>query len=176
MDTPSLLQSELHWLVTVEAKKGYHFGYELGKRDDGFSLLPTLLGAQRNAGENGSIYFLGGYFRAIFEKDELLWEEQLDALVDDTTLNIAIPELTHRSALTDRAGLRLLNLAENNIIGINHFRIFGYGRAPESLSDQVFTKWIQFLMDTADKSAMSTALRLYHHYYIRRKPQPHFTV
>ena len=57
VDTPSLLQSELHWLVTVEAKKGYHFGYELGKRDDGFSLLPTLLDAQRNAGENGSIYF-----------------------------------------------------------------------------------------------------------------------
>ncbi len=27
-------------------------------------------------------------------------------------------------------------------------------------------------MDTADKSAMSTALCLYHHYYIRRKPQP----
>ena len=27
-------------------------------------------------------------------------------------------------------------------------------------------------MDTADKSAVSTALRLYHHYYIRRKPQP----
>ena len=167
-----LLQAKLHWLVTTEAKKGYHFGYEIGKRDDGFSLLPTLIDAQRNAGENASVSFLGGYFRAIFEKDEPLWEEQLDALVDDATLNIAIPELTHRSGLTDRAGLRLLNLAGNGIIGTNHFRIFGYGRAPESLSDQVFTKWIQFLMDTADKSAMSTALRLYHHYYIRRKPQP----
>ena len=166
------LQSELRWLVTVEAKKGYHFGYELGKRDDGFSLLPTLLDTQRNAGENASVSFLGGYFRSIFESDVPLWEEQINALVDDTTLNIAIPELTHCSGLTDRAGLRLLNLATNGIIGINHFRIFGYGRATESLSDQVFTKWTQFLMDTADKSAMSTALRLYYHYYIRRKPQP----
>ena len=32
VETPHLLQSELHWLVTVEAKKGYHFGYELGEK------------------------------------------------------------------------------------------------------------------------------------------------
>ena len=172
VENPHLLQSELHWLVTVEAKKGYHFGYELGKRDDGFSLLSTLLDAQRNAGENVSVYFLGGYFRAIFEKDEPLWEEQLDALVDDTTLNIAIPELTHRSDLTDRAGLRLLNLAENNIIGINHFGIFVYGKTIESLSDKVFTKWIEFLMNTDDKFAVSIALSLYHGYYVAEKTEP----
>ena len=112
VDTLSLLQSERHWLVTVEAKKGYHFGYELGKRDDGFSLLPTLLDAQRNAEEKVSFSFLGGYFRAIFEKDEPKWEEQLDALVDDLTLRVAIPELTDHSGLTDRAGRRVLNLAD----------------------------------------------------------------
>ena len=172
VETPHLLQSELHWLVTVEAKKGYHFGYELGKRDDGFSLLSTLLDAQRNAGENGSVSFLGGYFRAIFEKDQPKWEKQLDALVDDTTLNIAIPELTHCSGLTDRAGLRLLNLAENGIIGTNHFRIFGYGKTIENLSDKVFAKWIKFLMSANDKAAVSTALCLYHGYYVAEKPEP----
>ena len=62
IDTPSRLQSELDWLVTTEAKKGYQFGHELGKRDDGFALLPTLLDAQRNAGENVSVYFLGRLF------------------------------------------------------------------------------------------------------------------
>ena len=173
VETSYLLQSELHWLVTVEAKKGDHFGYELGKRDNGFCLLPTLLDAQRNAGENASVYFLGGYFRAIFEKDLLLWEEQLDALVDDAMLNIAIPELTHCSGLTDRAGLRLLNLAENGIIGINHFAIFIYGKTIESLSHKGFTKWIEFLMSANDdKSAVSIALCLYHGYYVTEKPEP----
>ena len=173
VDTPSLLQSELHWLVTVEAKKGYHFGYELGKRDDGFSLLPTLLDAQRNAGENASVYLLGGYFRAIFEKNVPRWEKQLDALVDDPKLNVVIPELTHRSGLTDSAGLRLLNLAENGIIDINHFGIFVYGKTIESLSDKGFTKWIEFLMSTNDdKSAMSIALCLYHGYYVAEKTEP----
>ena len=172
VDTPSLLQSELHWLVTTEAKKGYHFGYELGKRDDGFALLPTLLDAQRNAGENASVYFLGGYFRAIFDRDVAQWEEQLDALIDDATLNVAIPDLTHRSGLTDRAGLRILNLATSGIIGVNHFGIFVCGKAIESLSDEVFTAWIEFLMSATDKSAVLLALHLYHRYYISRKPKP----
>ena len=124
VDTPSLLQSELHWLITSEAQNGYRFGYELGKRDDGFTLLPMLLDAQRNAATNASVSFLGGYFRAIFDKDQSLWEEQLDALIEDTKLNIAISGLTLCSGLTDRAGLRLLNLATNDIIDVNHFRIF----------------------------------------------------
>ena len=80
VDTPSLLQPELDWVVTTEAQNGYDFGCELGKRDDGFTLLPTLLDAQRNVGENASIYFLSGYFRAIFDENVLQWEEQLDAL------------------------------------------------------------------------------------------------
>ena len=167
-----LLQSELHWLVTIEAKKGYHFGYELGKRDDNFCLLPTLLDAQRNAEEKVSFSFLGGYFRAIFEESLPLWEEQLDELVNDTTLNIAIPELTKCSGLTDLAGLRVLNLAENGIIGINHFETFTYSEVINNLPDKIFTAWIEFLMSTTDKTAVSIALHLYNDYHIHGKPEP----
>jgi hypothetical protein len=169
-EDPTLLQAELSWLVTTEAKNGYKFGYELGKRDKGFCLLPMLLDAQRNTVDNASVYFLGGYFRVIFEKDLALWEEQLDVLIEDTTLNVMIPDLTYRSGLTDRAGIRLLNLAKNGIIDINHFGIFVYGKAVESLSQEVFTAWIEFLLSFMDKSAMSIALSLYHHYYDHRKP------
>ena len=87
----------------MEAQKGYDFGHELGKRDDSFCLFPMLLAAQRNASENACVYFLSGYFRAIFDRDQSLWEEQLDALIDDTTLNVAIPEL-HTSFWPDRSG------------------------------------------------------------------------
>ena len=170
-EEPTLLQAELSWLVTTEAKNGYKFGYELGKRDTGFCLLPTLLDAQRNAVDNASVYFLGGYFRVIFEKDLAQWEEQLDALIEDTTLNMMIPDLTYRSGLTDRAGIRLLNLAKDGIIDINRFGIFVYGKAVESLSEEVFTAWIEFLLSFMDKSAVSIALSLYHHYYDRQKSE-----
>ena len=172
VDTPSLLQSELHWLVTAEAQNGYKFGYELGKRDDGFTLLPILLDAQRNAATNANVFFLGGYFRAIFDKDQSLWEEQLDALIEDTKLNIAIPDLTRYSGLTDRAGLRLLNLGTNGIIDVNHFGIFVYGKMVENLSAEVFTAWIEFLLGSVEKTAASIALQLYYYYYDFQKSEP----
>ena len=172
VDTPSLLQSELHWLITSEAQNGYRFGYELGKRDDGFTLLPTLLDAQRNAATNANVFFLGGYFRAIFDKDRSLWEEQLDTLIEDTKLNIAISGLTRCSSLTDRAGLRLLKLATNGVIDVNHFGIFSYGRATENLSEEVFTAWIEFLLSATDNFAVAIALKLYYYYYVFEKPEP----
>ena len=82
-----LAQQEFPWLVTTEAQNGYRFGYELGKRDVRFTLLPSLLDAQRGASVNSSVYFLGGYFRAIFEKDKNMWEDQLDALAKDGKLD-----------------------------------------------------------------------------------------
>ena len=172
VDRPSLLQSELYWLVTVEAKNGYRFGNELGKRDAGFDLLPTLLDAQRNVGENASVYFLGGYFHAIFDSDVAEWEKQLDALVADSTLNVEIPELTNRSSMTDRAGLRILELATSGIINVNHFGMFTYSKTIESLSKGVFMRWIEFLLSVTDKSAASIVLHLYHCYYIFDKPEP----
>ena len=66
----------------------------------------------------------------------------------------------------------MLNLATSGIINRNHFGIFVYSKTIEGLSDQVFTKWIEFLMNTIDKSVVSIALHLYHDYYIRRKPEP----
>src|SRR3990167_6284577 len=55
-----LLQKELHWLVTTEAKNGYRFGYALAKNGKNVSLLPTILEVQRNAVKNSDVCFLGG--------------------------------------------------------------------------------------------------------------------
>ena len=171
VENPALLQSELHWLVTEEAKNGLRFGYELGKRDSEFSLLPMLLGAQREASENSDSYFLGGYFRAMFDTDVALWEQEIERLVEDSKLNVLIPLLTrYASGMTDQIGLRLLELAESRIISVSEFGVLG--TAIESLSDEVFTEWIEFLLGFTDKSVVSIALDLYHRYYILRKSAP----
>lgn len=172
VDTPSLLQPELEWLVTAEAKKGHDFGHQVGKRDNGFTLLSDLLEAQRRAGENASAYFLGGYLRALFETEPSRCEAQLDALIDDAKLRSLIPELTYRSGLTDRAGLRILQLAKSQIINVNHFGFFSYGQAIKSLSDEVFSEWIAFLLSVIDKSSVSLALSFFDTYHIFQKLQP----
>ena len=168
LEVPSLLQIELPWLVTTAAQNAGIFGYTLGNRDDGFSLLPILLDAQRNAKENASGFFLGCYFRTMFESDVARWEEQLGALSGDTQLNVLIPELIQYSGMTNRAGLLLLDLAKKGIIGINAFS----RQIPDSLSDEVFTAWIEFLLRLTNKSAVSIALALYDRYYIFQNPEP----
>ena len=169
---PFLLESELPWLVTAEAENGNKFGYELGKIDESLSLLPTLLDAQRNAGDNASTYFLGGYFHAIFDRNLTLWEQQLDALCEDTSLNAIVPSLTYPSGLTDRAGLRILSLAEDRIINIADFGLFIFQKAIADLSERVFETWIEFLLNNANRSAVDMALKLFYNYYISRKSKP----
>lgn len=169
VENNSLLRLELDWLVTTEAKNGHRFGYELGKKDTTFSLLSTLLEAQRNAGINASAYSLGGYFRALFENNQERWENQLDALTGDKKLNVWIPELTWRSGMSDRAALRILDLAEKNIINIGHFKMFGLGSVIRDLSEDVLKKWIKFLLGSSDTYAVSIALDMYHFYYLHKE-------
>ena len=175
IDNPILLESELSWLVTDEAQNGNKFGYELGQRDESLSLLPMLLDAQRNAADNTSAYFLGGYFHAIFDRDLVQWEKQLDVLSKDITLNTIIPSLTHYSGLTDQSGYRILNLAQNGIIGISDFGLFVYKNAITCLSESVFHSWIEFLIKGVDRSAINIALKLFYNYYISQKPEPNLT-
>ncbi len=171
VEAPHLLQSELPWLVTTEAHNGYAFGYQLGKKDNGFTLLSTLLEARRNVVDNASAYFLGGYFKALFDINVAAWEEQLDALVDDTTLNGLIPEITRLSGMTDQAGLRLLKLAEKGIMHVDSFVFFFGSSVTENLSDEVFTEWIKFLLNCSDELAVPIALKLHYFYYIYNKQE-----
>ena len=171
VETPNLLESELPWLITTEAENGHTFGYELGKRDNDFSLLPTLLDAQRNSRDDADVYFLGGYFRSIFERDSTLWETHLDILKKDAELNLLIPDLTRYSGLTDQVGLDLLKLAASGTINVNRFKVFTSGRLIGNLSDKVFRAWIEFLLDNTDQSTVSITINLYEHYYIREESE-----
>lgn len=162
-----LLQPELGWLVTREAQNGYRFGYELGKNDEDFSLLLTLLESQRKASKDQSGYFLGGYLRALFERNQERWERELDLLMGDKKLNVSLPELTWRSGISNRAALRVLELAEKGVIDAEHFGIFRYGNVIKNLSEDIFKKLIEFLLSSSNTSAISIALCLHDDYYLR---------
>jgi len=132
-------------------------------------LLPSLLESQRSAGDNSSTYFLGGYFRALAEENRDECENQLDALGDDEKLNLLIPELTWRSGMSDKAALRILALAEKGIIEPREFRMFAWGSVILELSEDIFEKWINFLLDREEIYAASIALALLSDYYVRKE-------
>jgi len=163
---PNLLEPEYSWLTTDRAKRGYQFGYELGKLDTNFSLLEKLIDKQRKTDSNGTIYFLGGYFKALFERNTSLWENKLELLSKDHFLGKFIPELTWRSGITDRAAKRILSMAKKGKIDINNFGIFRFGGVVKQISESVFIEWIKFLL--RDSSGLGTviALGLFHFYYV----------
>ncbi len=169
IDNPGLLDFELSWLVTEEAQNGYRFGYELGRRDTAFSLLPLLIEAQRKADKKPSAFFLGGYLRVLFEKDQTQWEKQIDFIAEDKILQVWLPELIWRSGINDDAALRLIELVEENILDIGLFRYFIAGRIIQTLSEEMFQKWIQILLSSTQPYAASIALDLYRTYYVDKE-------
>jgi hypothetical protein len=166
-----LLETELNWLVTEEAQNGYAFGYELGKKDEGYPLLPQLLNAQRNAVAKSSEYFLGGYFRAVFEKNKKKWEDILDNVANDERLAQLVPNLVWRSGMSDKAAVLILNLAKQDVIKATNFGIFRYGRTVIQLSEPIFKKWIEFLISQTDTDSISIALDIYYSFYLFNKPK-----
>jgi hypothetical protein len=166
-----LLKPELTWLTTTEAQRGYDFGYSLGKCDiaKGFSLLPTLIKAQRESlgRENASAFFLGGYFRALRQADESSLEQVLDILAQADDFKALIPELTFRGGITERAAQRIADLAERGDISFGHFRLFEYGLEILKLSEGTFERWIKYLLSQNDLYAICISLNLMALYYLR---------
>lgn len=166
-----LLIPELEWLHTQEAKSGYRFGYELGMQDKSFSLLPILLEAQKKVVDNekASDFFIGGYLKAFFEVDPEGWEGLFDSLTKDEKLKKTIPALTWRSGMSDRAALRILELAKEKVITASDFGVFGLGSVISDLSEDIFLQWIEFLLSSDDDYAASIALDLFQFFYIRKE-------
>jgi len=164
---PELLERELQWLVTPEAESGYQFGYELGKSDQGLVFLDRILAALSKS-ERGSAYFLGGYFKAIYERDREKWESELDELCENPKLCIHVPELTWRSGLTDKAARRIVGLAHRQAITAEHFSCFRMGGTLKALSEDAFGEWIEYLLGEGATGAY-LALDFFDSYYLYHK-------
>ena len=163
---PDQLLSELAWLVTAEAQRGFDFGYQLGHKDAEWSFLPAIMEAQREASANASLYFLSGYLRALFETDGAKWEELMDSFVEDNGLRRWVPELTWRAGeLTDKSALRVLNLVKEDAVNAAELGTFAYGGTLKTISRDVFNQWIEELLTYPMTQTACAALDLYSQYY-----------
>ena len=166
---PELLGRELAWLVTDEAKTGYLFGYELAKLDTNNSFLGPICDAQRKPTPNSSSFFLSGYMRAIFETNVDTWEHLLDQFSYDDQIRIHVPELTWRSGMTDRAAVRILQLAQTGQMEVGRFGMFCFGSVIKELSEGVFRQWAEFLVEKPDVRCATVLVNLLHIYYLDGK-------
>jgi hypothetical protein len=163
---PGQLLSELAWLVTAEAQRGFTFGYQLGRKDAGWSLLPAIIEAQRETSANASLYFLSGYLRALSETDGAKWEELMDSFVENNDLKRWVPELTWRAGkLTNQSALRVLNLVKKHAVNAAELGTFAYGGTLKTISSDVFNQWIEELLTYPRTQTACAALDLYFQYY-----------
>ena len=101
--------SELKWLVPGEAKNGYRFGHAVGHLDLSREVWPNIRQAYYEAESDANVYFVGGYLRAIFERDTEAWEQIVFAIANDGRKPEYLPGLIWRSGMSDNAAQLLCN-------------------------------------------------------------------
>jgi len=166
---PKDLEGELPWLVTYEAENGMRFGYELGKRDGKKRLLQALLGAQRRSGENGSFFFVAGYFRAVRERNTEEWEDEVCMIASDPELRMGVPEIVWRNGLTERTGELLLELTRDGQVDAKELGVFRLGAVVRQLDERLFQGWLDPLLEKQDHECLVVALELFHTYYFAKE-------
>lgn len=174
-DTEKLTR-ELPWLVTAEAENGYRFGYELALKDVTFSLISYLLEAQAKAGPTEHVFFVGGYFKGLFEKNPERWESVLDILARGEPLERGLVlELSWRSGGSDRAARRILTLAKDGDIPVKDLWLLGTGGFINRISESVLSEWVDFLLRNQEPFAIRLTLDFWYHFYTdkRRGGLPH---
>ena len=158
---PLLLNTEMHWLVTERAAAGHRFGYELGKRDTDSAFLQPTLDALSAAGNKAGLSFVGGYLRALAERDPEEWESLLDVLSQDAVRAGWMVELTWRSGrLSEQSSQRLLRLIHEGTIAPETLRVFTYGALVRSLSLEDFASWVNELLKIDEAYGAAAALDL----------------
>jgi hypothetical protein len=165
LNNPKTILPELSWLVSDKAENGYSFGYELGREDRSYTLLPHCLEALRTAEKNMNGFLVGGYLRGVFEHDSVKWETVLDQVSRDEKLVKLLPELTWRSGMSDEAALRMIQAIQDGRLKSTELSVFMYGRSLEVISEGVFRSIITHLLRPDDDSNYPIALTLFAQYY-----------
>jgi hypothetical protein len=168
-ENQELLELELSWLITEKAKRGYDFGYALGKKDTNFELRLKLIKMYVDNEENKplNLGFLSGYFRALHESNEEVWEGNLDTLAKFDATKVFIPALIQGSNLTEKSGIRLYELLEKGDIQFWELGRFRFGLQIQRLSEKTLKKWLTSLLLQNDAYATSLAIEFLDQFYIK---------
>jgi hypothetical protein len=166
-DDNKTFNKELPWLVTESANNGYLFGYELGKLDSEKKLLPEIIKIRcaTPTESHPSQYFLGGYLRAIQEKEPSVWEDIFNNLIKKKELLPFLPEIAWRAGVTDNIINKLIVLTEDGSIDPALLSCFKYGIELRTLKEDTLQRFIKSLLSHPKKATASIALDVFARYY-----------
>ncbi|NVM54848.1 MAG: hypothetical protein HWN66_14185, partial [Candidatus Helarchaeota archaeon] len=162
---PELLGPEYKWLMPEENTRVYQFGYEIGIQDGNFILLNKFLTKQRENNQKGNGNFLAGYFKALFEKDRDLWNENIKQVCGDEALKKFFPNILAGSGTSDIIISKITKLLKKGILEAPNFRHINFRIDPKIISDEIFIELIDYLVTEPSHYGIKIAIRLFIIYY-----------
>lgn len=141
MDSPEKLEVELEWLLSADAENAYQFGMILGEIDMNLYWLYSSLEKLMTV-ENPSCLFLGGYLKSVKTRDVGRWEDILDFIRTDKSLQKFLLELTWRSGTSDKAIRRIFDMLKKEEIEPSQIKILVWGAWIKELSEEVFLEFV----------------------------------
>lgn len=165
---PSVLEPELGWLVTDEAKYAHRFGYELGRRDPGRALFQAMLGAISKPGGRRRGALVGGYLRAVRERDEAAWDAMMDQIYLEGARAL-LPEITRLSGVTASSMDRIIKAVRGGSMPHGALSVSKYSAG---LPEPVVRECVEILLAGGGEEERLAAELLQFHFVKRRKPLP----
>lgn len=151
---------QLPWLVTVEARNGFRFGFQLAKSDAYRVLWPVIENEFLKFAEGTNDYFLGGYLTAVFERSAHEWQALIFKLARKLPQQGILPSLVWRSGMTDEVAEYLVKELQDGTIGPAKLMHFSIGRASAKIPDRLFNQWLDTLINLGTFDSMKTAVNL----------------
>ncbi|MES2948155.1 MAG: hypothetical protein V4858_06375 [Pseudomonadota bacterium] len=158
--TPTLLLPEFQWLLSEEAKNGFHFGHALGTADTEQRLWSMILDGWIANGNGRSDYFIGGYLNATHSANPDLWERRVFDLFQVKEIRNSLLQVIWRSGMNAKVAKALLDLACEGEIDPRSFRLFVYGGAVSRMPLYVVEGVLELLSNLHDTSASDAALEI----------------
>lgn len=180
VDQPKLLDEHFKWLNSREPENSFGFGLALGRVDSKNLFLSRLIEELKDLKKEESTSFVGGYFSSLRVRDIELWESTLDNFMKDNHLKPLVPDITWRSGLSERSAERVLQVVKDGDVPPSSLAQFIMGSEFDKVEAATCQSWLDYLIELDTTLSLSTALILFHSYYVMKKRldqvDPNFTL
>lgn len=156
----TLVEPELQWLLTEQAKNGFAFGALLGS-GDGLRLWPSIRSAWLAMDAKiRTNFFISGYLSGTFERAPNEWQHEILSLIAVPGLAEETLSIVWRSGMTDDVAQALLEACRAGNFQTRAFGILTYGARVKDLPLVVFAEIMQRLIASEESLDAECALNL----------------
>ncbi|PJB09602.1 MAG: hypothetical protein CO120_09235, partial [Gammaproteobacteria bacterium CG_4_9_14_3_um_filter_38_9] len=159
ISAPIILDSELAWMLTEEARNGFEFGKRLGLLDCDDQLWLKINKHWISLRNKASDFFFGGFLSGVFERDVQSWESKIYDL-SESVLSAQLPYLVLRSGMSPKIAKLLLDKSRLGLFEPSIFKIYVYGAVLIKFPEDILTEIFMLILKCSDRRSISSAIEM----------------